>query len=253
MSALDFERRLVFFGKVRTCASGHLQTASCLGQVRELDMSDLPGGKAGTDNIWDVIYTQRAIRYWQEKPVPRELLEKVIEAASKAPSGSNFQPWVFLVVDDPAQRKKIGDALKEVYETGPLKNFLAEGQKTSDKSQRLMLQGAQAFFSQLAKAPAIIVPCLYKLSSPTTDPDSLVAGSSIYMAVQNLLLAARALGLGTVMTTAQTLIIDTLRESCKLPEDAHPVALVPIGYPDANFGPTSRKPVDEITVWNNWN
>jgi nitroreductase len=70
--------------------------------------------------------------------------------------------------------------------------------------------------------------------------------------VQNLLLAARALGLGTVMTTANAMIEPALREVLGLPADAHPVALIPIGYPDANFGPTTRKPVGEILRWNRW-
>lgn len=215
-------------------------------------MSELPHGREGTDDIWDAMYTQRAIRYWQEKPVPRDVLEKVIESASKAPSGSNTQPWVFLVIDDEDQRQKIGDALNAVYEGGPLKEMIAEGQKSDDKTQRLMLKGAQSFFSKLAKAPAIIVPCLYKLSSPTADPTSLEAGSSIYMAVQNLMLSARALGLGTVMTTAHVLINDPLREVCNIPDNAYPAALIPIGYPDANFGPTTRKPVEEIIKYNTW-
>jgi nitroreductase len=215
-------------------------------------MADLPHGKEGTDDLWDAMYTQRAIRYWQDKPVPRDLLEKVIESASKAPSGSNLQPWVFVVVDDDGTRKKIGDALNGIYEGGPLKGMIAQGQQVEDKSQRLMMQGAQAFFSKLANAPAIIVPCLYQLASPTPDPTSLEAGSSIYMAVQNLMLSARGLGLGTVMTTAHSLVNDTLREACAIPDDAYPVALIPIGYPDANFGPTNRKGLDEILRWNTW-
>ncbi len=215
-------------------------------------MSELPHGKTGTDDLWDAMYTQRAIRYWEDKPVPRDLLEKVIEAASKAPSGSNTQPWVFVVIDDPDQRQKIGDALNEVYEGGPLKSMIAEGQKSEDKTQRLMLKGAQSFFSKLAKAPAIVVPCLYQLSSPTPDPSSLEAGSSIYMAVQNLMLSARGLGLGTVMTTAHVLINEPLRQICAIPDDAYPVALIPIGFPDANFGPTTRKPVSEVIRFNRW-
>ena len=180
------------------------------------------------------------------------MLTKVIESASKAPSGTNTQPWVFMVVDDEGARTTIGDALKAVYESGPLKDMIAEGQKSDDKTQRLMLKGAQAFFSELAKAPAIIVPCLYQLASPTPDHTSLEAGSSIYMAVQNLMLSARGLGLGTVMTTAHSLINEPLRKVLSLPDDAYPVALIPIGYPDANFGPTTRKPVDEILRWNSW-
>jgi nitroreductase len=213
---------------------------------------DLPHGKEGTDDLWEAMYTQRAIRYWQQKSVPREVLGKVIEAASKAPSGSNLQPWVFVVVDDDGTRKKIGDALNDFYESGPLKDMVAEGQQVEDKSQRLMMQGAQAFFSKLASAPAIIVPCLYQLASPTPDPTSLEAGSSIYMAVQNLMLSARGLGLGALMTTAHTLVNNPLREACAIPDDAFPVALIPIGYPDANFGPTKRKGLDEILRWNSW-
>ena len=91
----------------------------------------------------------------------------------------------------------------------------------------------------------MIVPCLYQLTSPTQDPSTLLAGSSIYLAVQNLMLAARALGLGTVMTTVQMMLDANLRSILSIPEDAHPVALIPIGYPDANFGPTTRKPLDE--------
>jgi nitroreductase len=157
-----------------------------------------------------------------------------------------------MVIDDAGTRKKIGGALNDFYEGGPLKDLIAQGQQVEDKSQRLMMQGAQAFFSKLANAPAMIVPCLYQLASPTPDPTSLEAGSSIYMAVQNLMLSARGLGLGTLMTTGHTLVNDTLREACAIPDDAYPVALIPIGYPDANFGPTKRKGLDEILRWNTW-
>ena len=60
---------------------------------------DVTKSREGTDNLWEAIYSQRAIRYWQEKPVPRELLEQIIEAGTKAPSGSNTQPWIFVVIE----------------------------------------------------------------------------------------------------------------------------------------------------------
>lgn len=72
------------------------------------------------------------------------------------------------------------------------------------------------------------------------------------MAVQNLMLSARSLGLGTLMTTAHGMIEPQLRDMLSLPEDAHPVAFIPIGYPDANFGPTTRKSLDEVLRWNAW-
>jgi nitroreductase len=219
------------------------------------DNDDLawPVGREPTNDVWEAMFTQRAIRYWQDKPVPRDLLEKVIAAASKAPSGSNTQPWVFVVVDEPEKRQQIGQALRTIYEnTEALQNIIAAGEKSDNKTERLMLKGARAFFSQLDKAPAMVIPCLYGLSSPTPDPASILAGSSIYGAVQNLMLAARALGLGTVMTTAHGMLDAQLRDVLQIPDDAYPVALIPIGYPDANFGPTTRKGLDEILRWNSW-
>jgi nitroreductase len=213
----------------------------------------LPTGQDPTDDLWQAMFTQRAIRYWQDKPVPRELLEKVIEAGSKAPSGSNTQPWQFIVVDDQEGRQRISAALKATFEASePLQQMLEAGAASTDKTERLMLKGAHAFFTKLEKAPALIIPCLHNITSPTADPSSLLAGSSIYLAVQNILLSARALGLGTVMTTPQQLIGGQLKEILALPDDVHPVAMIPIGYPDANFGPTTRKPVAEILHWNRW-
>lgn len=218
-----------------------------------MDRAALPHDREPTDDIWQVLFTQRAIRYWQDRPVPRALLEQVISAASQAPSGENSQPWIFIVVDEQQQRAQIGTALRELYNrTTQLQTLFEDGAKSDDLSQRLMLTGARAFFTSLEKAPALIIPCLYRLSSPTPDPASLLAGSSIYLAVQNALLSARALGLGTVMSTAHVMIDTALRRILSLPADAFPVALIPIGYPDANFGPTRRKDVQEILKWNTW-
>ena len=120
--------------------------------------------KLGANDIWEVIYTQRAIRYWAEEPIPRELIEKIIEAASKAPSGSNHQPWMFVVADRDPVKILLADALRNFYEGGHLKSLVESGQKTEDSSQRLMMSGAENFFTNLRTAPAIIIPCLYKLS-----------------------------------------------------------------------------------------
>ena len=215
--------------------------------------TNLETGREPTDDVWEAIYTQRAIRYWEEKPVPRALLEQVIEAASKAPSGSNTQPWIFVVIDDRAKLDEIAALMRGFFEAAePIRNLISAGEKSEDKSERLMLKGAKQFFTKLERAPAIIIPCLYQVASPTPDPASLLAGSSIYMAVQNLMLSARALGLGTLMTTAHAMIEPNLREMLSLPDDAHPVALIPIGFAGANFGPTNRKDVDEVLRWNGW-
>ena len=204
-----------------------------------------------TSDIWETLYTQRAIRAWKTDPVPEELIWKVIEAGTKAPSGTNTQPWGFVVIQDDAIRQAISDQLHEGLKGNEgLPQMLEQRSQSADKTTRLMLKGAQRLFTNLASAPVFIIPCLYQVSSPA--PEGLLSGSSIYGAVQNMLLAARALGLGTVMTTFQMAAEQILREQCNLPDDATPVALIPMGYPDAKFGPTTRKPVETVTHWEQW-
>ena len=204
-----------------------------------------------TSDIWETLYTQRAIRAWKTDPVPEELIWKVIEAGTKAPSGTNTQPWGFVVIQDDAIRQAISDQLHEGLKGNEgLQQMLEQGSQSAYKTTRLMLKGAQRLFTNLASAPVFIIPCLYQVSSPA--PEGLLSGSSIYGAVQNMLLAARALGLGTVMTTFQMAAEQILREQCNLPDDATPVALIPMGYPDAKFGPTTRKPVETVTHWEQW-
>ncbi len=208
--------------------------------------------KSGTNDVWEAIYTQRAIRRWTDQEVPDELIWKVIEAGTKAPSGSNTQPWRFLVIKDQETRDAISAQLRKGLENPGLQSMIDNAIKSGTKGERLMMTGARGLFENLASAPVFIVPCLYQVSSPTQDPTTLLAGSSIYQAVQNIMLAARALGLGTVMTTFQGAVDGVLRERCEIPDEAVPAAIIPMGFPDANFGPTNRKPVDEVTNWERW-
>ena len=203
---------------------------------------------AGTDSLFEAIYTQRAIRKFLPQPVPQEVLRRVIEAATKAPSGTNRQPWAFVVVEDAAARRRIADALaSHLAENDAMRTYFENGAKSDDRSERLMLSGALALAQNIGLAPALIIPCQHP-----AGPDRLMAGSSIYPAIQNLLLAARGLGLGTVLTGFQAGIEPLLREMLALPADTKPVALIPIGYPDAKFGPTRRKPVEEVLHWGKW-
>ena len=211
----------------------------------------MTGTKAPTDDLWEALYTQRAIRYFKPDAVPEELLWKVIEAATRAPSGTNTQPWGFVIVRDAAMRKRIADEIRERFGQNPaMKSYIESGRQSSDKTARLMMTGVSNIVEHLDSAPVFIIPCLYNVTSPA--PEGLLAGSSIYQAVQNLLLAARGLGLGTVMTTFQAGMVPQLTEWLKLPPGAVPAALIPLGYPDRNFGPVKRKPVEEVTHWEIW-
>lgn len=200
--------------------------------------------------FFEVVHTQRSIRQFKPDPVPDAAIWKMLDAAIRAPSGGNTQPWAFIVVRDLARREAIARAVRE--RMGDPAQGRAEAERM-DPSRRRMRLASIAFRENVTSAPVLIIPCLVAPTSPSSDVNSLWAGSSIYAAVQNLMLAARAEGLGTVLTTFNIHIEDMLRAEFGLPEDAKPVAVIPVGYPDGQrFGPTTRKPVESVTYWEHW-
>ena len=204
--------------------------------------------------FFEVVHTQRSIRRFKPDPVPDEAIWAMLDAAIRGPSGSNSQPWIWLVVRDDARREIIARAVREHFEaTGRWEEMRSNLKSAEDPSRRRLLGRAIDFFENVASAPVLIVPCLVRPTSPDTEPPSLFSGSSIYGAVQNMMLAARAQGLGTVLTTFNNFIEDELRSTFHLPDNAVPVCVVPVGYPDGQrFGPTTRKPVDTVTYWDDW-
>lgn len=203
---------------------------------------------AATNDIYEVMQTQRAVRRWTAEPVPDETIERIIRAATWAPSGSNMQPWGFLVIRDAALRERIAEAIRESFKA--FSGRLPDPDTIEDPTQRRMIRGALNLFDNFAAAPVLIIPCLVAAQSPA--PDGLLAGSSIYPSIQNLMLAARAEGLGTVLTTPQDGIMDLLRSELGIPEEARPVAMIPMGWPDVNFGPVTRRPLAEFLHWERW-
>jgi nitroreductase len=209
-------------------------------------------GRAGTGDLWEALYTTRAIRYFTPEPVPDELVWQVVDAGTMAPSGSNVQPWGFVVVTDDELRGRIATAVRERFGANPMMRDLIDSAPTAERPKRLMYTGVGNLVEHFDEAPVLIVPVLdWSGTEPDQRPDGLPAGSSIFQATQNILLAARGLGLGTVFTTFQREIHE-LPEWLGLPDGATPVALIPLGYPDRSFGPLNRKPVDTVTHWNRW-
>jgi nitroreductase len=203
-------------------------------------------------DFFEVVHTQRSIRKFKGEPVPEQMIWEMLDAAIRAPSGSNTQPWGWLVVRDHAKRKAIAAAVLEGV--GDVEAALAAAEELPTPEARRMRRSSISFRANVMSAPVLIIPCLVHPTSPTTDIDSLFAGSSIYGAVQNMMLAARAQGLGTVLTTFNTRIEDLLRREFDLPDDAKPVAVIPVGWPEGErFGPTTRKPVESVTHWDGWN
>ena len=211
----------------------------------------MPDPSAPQIGLFEALHTQRALRRFKPDPVPDDLLWRLLDAAIRAPSGSNQQPWGFVVVREPERRRAIGQMLRDhVQSNDRLKALLQRSESSADPSERRMLRGARVLFLELEHAPVLIIPCLYQVTSPR--PDGLLAGSSIYPAVQNLLLAARGLGLGTVLTTFHAMFEQPLRTLLDLPPDAQPAALIPLGFPLGKFGPTNRRPVETVVHWERW-
>ena len=198
-----------------------------------------------TDEIglFEAMYTQRAIRYFKSDPVPKEAIDRILEAASKAPSGTNRQMWHFLVVQDDELRAKLADIYRRAG-----RNALPNLQWLQDVNPRI-LRSATYLVEHLDDAPVLLLACIEHGGST-----NLVTGSSIYPAVQNILLAARGLGLGSVLTTFHKQFEDEVREIFGIPDNVETAALLPIGFPadGARYGPTRRKPVEEVTHWDGW-
>jgi nitroreductase len=201
-------------------------------------------------DLFEAMHTMRAIRRWQDRPVPDDLIWTIVDAATRAPNGGNRQPWGFLVITDDAQRAEIGRLVRE-HLAPRIAEFRAELATRPEPSRRRMVAAALHLFEHYGSAPLIVVPCL-AFPPGQASADGLGAASNIYPAVENLLLAARGVGLGGVLTTVQRAFEPQLRELLRIPPHVQPVCTIPLGFPDANFGPTARRPVQEVTHWGAW-
>jgi nitroreductase len=114
-----------------------------------------------------------------------------------------------------------------------------------------MLRGAKALADGLATAPVLILVC-GRMTYPPGNPDELMVWSACYPAAQNLIVAARALGLGATFTTFQRRAEAVVRGTLDIPDDVRMAALIPVGWPDRPHGPVNRRPVEEVIHWNAW-
>ena len=205
----------------------------------------------GTDDLWEAMATQRAIRYFRPEPIPEEILWKVLDHTICAPNGQNRQGWGFILVRDEGLRQRIGALVAQVIGQNPaFRDRVERGSQSSDRSTRLMMSGGKHIADHLDDAPVFVLPCV--IGSQPPEMDRILLGSAIYLATQNLMLAARGLGLGTVMTSFQNSILAELREWLEIPETVTPVALIPMGCPAAKFGRVKRDPVETVTHWDRW-
>jgi nitroreductase len=204
------------------------------------------------DSVLYAIYHTRAMRRLKADPVPEDLLLKLVDAANQAPSGSNAQNGRWIVVRDPQVKAQLAELNKTAVDRYS-QSFNANVPGQDPEARMRLLRSVQWQADHLAEIPALIIACL-EMGGPPPDrwAAGAGAGGSIWPGVQNLLLAARAFGLGAAPTTLGLSNRPAAKEALGLPENIEPFCLIPVGWPMGRFGPVTRRPVEEIMRWDRW-
>ena len=197
-------------------------------------------------DVFEAMATGRAIRRFTKEPVSDELLERLIWAATRAPSPGNSQGWDFIVVTDSAIKAQLGKVIGERMQA-----FRQAATPTDDARELRMREDAIHMATHLDEIPAIIFVCGAPAYPPQAPQMSFV-WSALYPATQNLLIAARSLGLGTTLTTFQMVAEAEIRTALGVPANVQIAAMIPVGWPAAAFTPVRRKPVSEVLHRNRW-
>lgn len=189
-------------------------------------------------DVFDIIKTTRTMRRLKPDPVPDDLIVKILDAGIRAPNGGNSQTWHFIVVKDVEIKKAVQVWYKKAFDEiiGPrYASSPPPPGVTAEKYHRQHM--AVAYLTDhFHEAPIWIVGCI---RHGDAKPDRM-SGASIYPAVQNMLLAARALGLGASLTTRHLFYAEEADKALQLPAGMLSYAILPIGYPLGNFGPVGR-------------
>ena len=191
-----------------------------------------------SQNLFDIISTTRSMRRLKPDPVPDALIVKILEAGIRAPNGGNSQTWHFVVVKDEKIKKAVQVWYKKAFDEIISPRYASSAPppgSTADKYER-QHRAVEYLTDHYHEAPVWIVACI---KHGDAKPNRM-AGASIYPAVQNMLLAARALGLGASLTTRHLLYAEESEKALELPPGVLSYAILPIGYPMGNFGPTGR-------------
>jgi len=189
--------------------------------------------------------TQRAIRRLKPDPVDDALVLKLIELALKAPTGSNAQNWEFIVVRDPQVKARLGALNRRAWNLyGGIGRRIAR--RKGDVGMGKILDAVQWQADHFEEIPVIVIACLRGVIPPWPPMATASSYGSIYPSVQNLLLAARAAGLGAALITLPLWSKFLARRALGLPWSIHPCAVIPLGWPRGRYGPTTRRPVGEV-------
>ena len=203
----------------------------------------------GSTDVFEIMGTTRSMRRLKPDPVPDALIRKILEAGACAANGGNTQKWRFLVVKDPEIKKKVAVWYKKAFDEVVGPRYASSPPPPGSDAAKYQRQhsAVQYLTDHYHEAPVWIVACLEDGPNPGRG-----AGASIYPAVQNMILAIRALGLGTTLTTRHLLHEKEAEAALGLPPGVHSYAILPVGWPMGKFGPVGRGPLAEIVYQDKW-
>jgi nitroreductase len=211
-------------------------------------------------DLFEAIRTLRSVRGFRPDPVPDAVLRRIIEAAIHAPSARNAQPWFFVAVRHDEGKRAIAALYRKAWKQAEA--YTADTDADADIKDRpdyaRMMRTVDDLAMHLDTVPVLILACLdTRQLGPMADASGQIlapqpAYASIFPAVQNLMLAARGLGLGSTLTTVYASVESEVREVVGIPPYIHIAALIPLGYPARPFLATKRKPVEEVAFLERW-
>ena len=216
--------------------------------------------------VLEAIHSTRAIRRFRPDPIPEDVLWTILDAAIRGPTGANRQHWGWIVVREPEAKRRIAVWFRQEFDqtygrvdestltpTGRIQSGAYTVSEEIDHGlDARNYRAVKHLAHHLAEAPAIVFPVMYGgPGSRRAGRNPRRAGASIYGAVQNMLLAARAHGVGSVLT-GWAVDMPELHELLGLPEGWEPMALVPMGYPAVPFSQPQRRPVEQVAHWERW-
>jgi nitroreductase len=211
------------------------------------------------DELYAMMSTQRAIRRLRPDPIPDDVLERIMQAASWAPSGGNQQPWRMVMVTEPTRKAQLGELyakrwarFAELY-----RQRFADAEAEERARHERTIAAGDHLAAHFGECPVVAIVCfnpdLMAITDARQDRVSVVGGGSVYPAVQNFLLACRAEGVGSVLTTLLCQDEGKVKALLDMPDDWYTAAALPMGYPvGGGYGPINRQPVASLFYRDGW-
>lgn len=210
---------------------------------------------ASTSDWHEIVRSAGARRRLRRDPIPDDVVTAILEEAACAPSAMNLQPWRFVVVTDDAQRARLGALYADAWQRGRLVYGAAPA---TSAAEARMIASVEHLAAHFGEAPVIVAACLDRrhlgamVDARLQWRDPVPVLASLLPAVQNLILAARARGIGTVLTTLHRARHDELRTLLAIPHEVEVVALLPLGYPERPFRALRRSSASAFTFRDRW-